>query len=54
MFKFVDAAGSYLIYDWADLYGLEIISIKAIDIFDRNEAAELLWKLKRSMEYIEV
>lgn len=25
-----------------------------IDIIDRNEAAELLWKLKRSMEFIEV
>lgn len=25
-----------------------------IDINDRNEAAELLWKLKRAMEYIEV
>jgi transcription-repair coupling factor (superfamily II helicase) len=25
-----------------------------IDIKDRNEAAELLWKLKRSMEFIEV
>lgn len=36
IYRLIVSIESYFVYDWAELYGLKITSIKAIDLFERQ------------------